>query len=47
MGQEAMEKLVGHAKVEIEATIANHVRKLGLEAAQKAGIIGPDYQLPE
>jgi hypothetical protein len=46
MGQEAMEHLVTHAKIEIEATVAAQVRKLGLEAAHKAGIIGPDYQLP-
>jgi len=47
MGQEAMERLVTHAKIEIEATIAGHVRQLGLEHAREAGIIGPEYQLPE
>jgi hypothetical protein len=46
MGQEAMEHLVNHAKIEIEATIAVHVRRLGLEAARAAGIIGAEYQLP-
>lgn len=46
MGQEAMERLVNHAKIEIEATVAGHVRALGLERAREAGIIGPDYQLP-
>ncbi|MDY7537642.1 hypothetical protein RGU72_05155 [Undibacterium sp. 5I1] len=42
-GQEALERATTAAKIDIEATINNHVNRLGLETAKALGIVGPNY----
>lgn len=39
--EEALERSTTHAKIEIEATINNHINRIGMDAAQAIGLLPP------